>query len=350
MWYRALVRPILYLLPAETAHHLAIFFLKLAQIVPGGLWLLRQAFRTENAPVEALGLSFDSAIGLAAGFDKNAEVFPALASLGFGFVEVGTITAQGQPGNPRPRLFRLPPDQALVNRMGFNNHGAKVVAQRLRALRASAGSGLIVGVNIGKTKLTPADQAADDYVESARLLTPLADYLVVNVSSPNTPGLRDLQEVERLRPILIAVRQEMDRQTQRKRVPLLVKIAPDLADSDVIEVAHLADQLALDGIIATNTTIARSGLISGDAEVESVGAGGLSGMPLKARSLEVLRLLKAHVKPSTTLIAAGGLSSASDVAQRLEAGADLVQIYSALVYQGPGLPSRLCRELAALRG
>jgi len=298
--------------------------------------------------VQALGMTFPGPLGLAAGFDKNATGIDALAALGFSFVEVGTVTGQPQPGNPRPRLFRLPADRAVVNRMGFNNDGAEVVAQRL-AQRHAPGRAqpVIVGVNIGKTKLVPEDEAVADYELSTRLLAPYADYLVVNVSSPNTPGLRDLQAVARLRPLLSAVRAQSDAVTD-SRVPLLVKIAPDLSDDDVLAVGDLAVELGLDGIVATNTTISRDGLRSAAGRVQKAGAGGLSGPPLRDRSIEVLRLLRARVGPNLVLISVGGISTAQDARDRLAAGATLLQAYTALVYEGPLWPSRIQRGLSTL--
>jgi dihydroorotate dehydrogenase len=299
-----------------------------------------------------MGIDFPGVLGLAAGFDKNAEGIDALAALGFGFVEVGTVTGEPQPGNPTPRLFRLPKDRAVVNRMGFNNDGAEVVAERLarRRLRRHGRTGrdVVVGVNIGKTKVVPEDDleaVVEDYEKSTRLLAPYADYLVVNVSSPNTPGLRDLQSVERLRPLLQAVRRQADAVTDTT-VPLLVKIAPDLADDDVLAVADLALELGLDGIVATNTTISREGLRSDAAEVERTGAGGLSGAPLRARALEVLRLLRGRVGEDLTIIAVGGIGDADDARERLDAGATLLQAYTAFVYEGAGWPVRVQRELA----
>lgn len=342
--YRFLVRPFLYLLSAETAHHLAIFALRFVQALPLGVHLLRLVFsRTSKNTVHALGLTFPSPLGLAAGFDKDARVYPALGALGFGFVEVGTITAKGQPGNPKPRLFRLVKDRALINRMGFNNRGADDAARRLR--HRKVGSSPILGINIGKTKVVPAEEAVRDYEESAALLARYADYFVVNVSSPNTPGLRDLQAVSSLRPILEAVRGALNRTVPERHVPLLVKIAPDLADDDVIEVAALARELKLDGIIATNTTISREGLKSPPSLVSGCGAGGLSGAPLKERALQIITLLRREVGPDMTLIAAGGIESAEDAKQRLAAGANLIQIYSALVFEGPSLPGRITSAL-----
>src|SRR5687768_7657025 len=264
------------------------------------------------SPVTAMGLTFPNVLGLAAGFDKNAVGIDALAALGFGHVEVGTVTGEPQPGNPRPRLFRLPADHAVVNRMGFNNDGAEAVAARL-AKRGRPAGAPVLGVNIGKTKLVPEDDEAAvlaDYTKSAQLLAPHADYLVVNVSSPNTPGLRSLQAVERLGPLLDAVRRVAD-------VPLLVKIAPDLADDDVVDVAELALRQGLDGVIATNTTVRRDGLRSASAAVEAIGAGGLSGAPVAARSLEVLHLLRKTVGDGLTLVSVGGISTPQDARDRL---------------------------------
>lgn len=302
-----------------------------------------------SRPVKALGIEFPGPLGLAAGFDKNAEGIDALAALGFSFVEVGTVTGEPQPGNPTPRLFRLPKDRAVVNRMGFNNDGAEVVAERLARRKVKGrGADVVVGVNIGKTKAVPEDDAdavIADYEKSTRLLATYAHYLVVNVSSPNTPGLRDLQSVERLRPLLQAVRRQADAVTDT-HVPLLVKIAPDLSDQDVLAVADLAVELGLDGIVATNTTISREGLRSTPEEVAAVGAGGLSGAPLKARALEVLRLVRGRVGDDMTIIAVGGIGDSDDARERLDAGATLLQAYTAFVYEGAGWPARVQRELA----
>jgi dihydroorotate dehydrogenase len=263
---------------------------------------------------------------------------------------VGTITGQAQPGNEKPRLFRLVQDRAVINRMGFNNDGAAAVAPRLKAARAALtrsypGVRPVIGVNIGKTKAVELADAVEDYLVSARSLAPAADYLVVNVSSPNTPGLRLLQDVASLRPLLTAVGGEADRAAGR-HVPLLVKIAPDLSDDDVLAVADLAVELGLDGIVATNTTIAREGLRTAPGEVARVGAGGLSGRPLRDRALEVLELLRDRVGPELTLISVGGIGDAHDARERLEAGATLLQAYTSFVYEGAGWPSRVLRELS----
>lgn len=324
----------------ERIHHAAFRAIRAAAPVT------RRTVRVPSATVDTLGLRFPHPIGLAAGFDKNAVGIDGLAALGFGHVEVGTVTGEAQPGNPRPRLFRLTADRAIVNRMGFNNDGAEVVARRLAAWRSTGGR-TILGVNIGKSKVVPEEEAAGDYEKSAGLLAPHADYLVVNVSSPNTPGLRNLQAVEKLEPLLAAVRRRADEASPDRRVPLLVKIAPDLSDDDVLAVADLALASGLDGIIATNTTIGRDGLATPDAAVEEIGAGGLSGRPLTARSEDVVRMLRGRVGPDLTLVGVGGITTVDDARRRLAAGADLLQAYTAFVYEGPLWPRRIVRGLAA---
>ena len=410
--YRVLLRH----LPAETAHAAGFWLIRVAGAMPGGNWLLRRWFtpRDPVLRVRALGLDLPGPLGLAAGFDKDARGADALGALGFAFVEAGTVTAQAQPGNPRPRMFRLPADRALINRMGFNNAGAAAAAERLqrradrirrarqarrarwarRAWRTGGGSPPVaVGVNIGKTKVVPPEKAIADYVASARLVAGVAGYVVVNVSSPNTPGLRDLQAVSSLRPLLTAVREALDDAIRGvpgagsgtpgdpagapaagsgtagdpagvpaagggtpgdpegapgviPRVPLLVKIAPDLADGDVDAIADLAVELGLDGIIATNTTIARPGLASDPVEVAAAGAGGLSGAPLRPRALEVLRRLHTRAGDRLVLIAAGGIETADDAWERIAAGATLVQAYTGFIYGGPRWPRRLQDDLA----
>jgi dihydroorotate dehydrogenase len=331
--YDALFDHLLTRVDPERAHHLGFAGIRaaapLTRLVPG----------PKLRPVQAFGLSFENPLGLAAGFDKNAVGIDALAALGFGHVEVGTVTGEPQPGNPRPRLFRLPADRAVLNRMGFNNDGAEVVARRLGS-RPSRGD-VVLGVNIGKSKVVPEDDQAAvlaDYRKSARLLAPHADYLVVNVSSPNTPGLRSLQATDRLGPLLDAVRRVAD-------VPLLVKIAPDLADEEIADVADLAVRIGLDGIIATNTTTSRVGLATSAADVEAIGAGGLSGAPLRDRSLDVLRLLDKAVGDAVTLVSVGGIATAEDARARIEAGATLVQAYTGFVYGGPLWPRRIVAGL-----
>ena len=327
----------------EVAHEQAFTAIRL-----GGP-ALRPLIKIPPAPRTVMGIDFPHAFGLAAGFDKNAKAVPGLLAIGFGHVEIGTVTARPQPGNPKPRLFRLLDDRAVVNRMGFNNDGAAAVAGRLHRLRRTrSGRDAVIGVNIGKTKVTPVDRAVADYVESARLLAPFASYLVVNVSSPNTPGLRDLQAVDELRPLLSAVKAVTDAPggpgASDRRVPLVVKIAPDLADADVDAVADLALELGLDGISATNTTIQRPRTLrSAPESVDAIGAGGLSGPVLGARSTEVLVRLRERVGDRLALIGVGGVTTPDDLRARLAAGADLVQAYTGFIYGGPTWPATMAR-------
>ncbi|MGN6272974.1 MAG: quinone-dependent dihydroorotate dehydrogenase [Protaetiibacter sp.] len=337
--YRLLFRLVLSRFDPETAHHLA--FLVIRMLGWPGLRQLARAFTRprRSLVVQALGLEFPTPFGLAAGFDKEARGIAGLGALGFGHVEVGTITARPQPGNPRPRLFRLIPDRAVINRMGFNNAGAEACAPRIaRARRARIRP--VVGVNIGKTKVVPVDEAVDDYLVSTQLLAPHADYLVVNVSSPNTPGLRGLQELDRLEPLLTAVRDAAG------EVPVLVKIAPDLTDEQALRIAELVLRIGLAGIVATNTTLSREGLTTAPDVVEAAGEGGLSGAPLAERSLAMLRLLRAAVGPELCLISVGGVTTASEVRERLAAGATLVQGYTAFLYEGPLWARAINRGLA----
>ena len=332
--YRLLFALLLRRLPAETAHAIGFGLIRVAASIAPVRWAMRTVLTVRDPVLHNTVFDVDFALplGLAAGFDKNAEGVDAWGALGFGCVEVGTVTAHAQPGNPRPRMFRLPADRAVINRMGFNNHGSGAAADALRTRR----SRLPVGVNIGKTKVVPAAAAAPDYAHSARLLAPLADYLVVNVSSPNTPGLRDLQAVDALRPLLSAVLEVVS-------VPVLVKIAPDLSDADVDAVADLAVELGLAGIVATNTTLSRAGLRS---DADCCGAGGLSGAPLGRRSVEVLRRLHARVGSELVLVSVGGIETAEDAWERITAGASLIQGYTGFVYAGPFWARMIHRGLA----
>jgi dihydroorotate dehydrogenase len=337
--YRDLLR-LMFLVSPERIHHLVFGVLRAVAALPPLRKLASALFVVDDPRLRstAFGIEFPAPLGLAAGFDKNADGIDAWAPLGFGFAEIGTVTAQGQPGNPTPRLFRLPLDRAIINRMGFNNHGAEYAAAKLRSRRTR----IPIGANIGKTKIVEPADAAADYTTSARLLGPLADFVVVNVSSPNTPGLRDLQAVESLRPILVAVQSVVS-------VPVLVKIAPDLSDEDIDAVADLAVELGLDGIVATNTTVSRDGLRTDAEAVAAIGAGGLSGAPLQARSLDVIRRLYRRVGTQLTLISVGGIETEEQAWERIVAGASLVQGYTGFIYGGPlwirninrGLLSRL---------
>ncbi|HUD37266.1 MAG TPA: dihydroorotate dehydrogenase (quinone) [Streptosporangiaceae bacterium] len=384
--YKLLFATVLRRIPAETAHTLGFWLIRSCSAVP----LLRVLVRAwlarpdEVLAVRALGLDFASPVGLAAGFDKDARAPDAFGMLGFAFVEVGTVTAEAQPGNPKPRMFRLPADRALVNRMGFNNHGAAAAAARLRARRARRsgavgparpvgqsrvvgrprpasrsgavgrarpvgqpgavgrarpvgqplGRPVVVGVNIGKTKAVPYADVIGDYVASAKAVGREASYLVVNVSSPNTPGLRDLQEPETLRSLLTAVRAALDGVADR-RVPLLVKLALDLADEDIEAVARVAVDVGADGIIAGNTAVSRAGLVTPAQQVEAAGPGGLSGAPLRARAVEVLARLHAQVGGKLVLVSTGGIETWEDAWERIQAGATLIQGYTGFVYAGP---------------
>ncbi|MEZ0447850.1 quinone-dependent dihydroorotate dehydrogenase [Cellulomonas sp. ICMP 17802] len=339
--YRLLFDLVFRRMDPERAHDVAFRLIRVVAHVPVLRGVVARIFGASDAgAVEVWGRRFPSRFGLAAGFDKNAVGVAGLTMLGFGFVEVGTVTAHAQPGNEPPRLWRVLDQRALRNRMGFNNEGSAAVAARLRRLRATpAGRRLVVGVNIGKTKATPAEHAAVDYATSAGRLAPYADYLVVNVSSPNTPGLRDLQSVEALRPILEATRVAADEATAAAglpAVPLLVKIAPDLSDDDVDAVAELAAEVGLDGIVAVNTTIRHD-----------LGPGGLSGPPVLARGLDVVARLRSHLGPDAVIIGVGGITTPADAREYVAVGATLVQGYTGLIYEGPAYASRIARALAA---
>lgn len=334
--YRLLFNQVFRRMDPERAHHIAFVGIRWAAAIPGLHALLRRLFTRGHAPVVAFGREVPAPFGLAAGFDKNGVGVRGLTMLGFGWVEVGTITALAQPGNDRPRLWRVLEHRAIRNQMGFNNDGAAEVAARLRRLRARAsGRRYVVGVNIGKSRATPVEEAAGDYATSAGLLAPYADFLVVNVSSPNTPGLRDLQAVDQLRPILAAVRAAADEATEPGRVPVLVKIAPDLSDDDVDAVADLVLDMGLAGMVAVNTTIAHD-----------YGPGGLSGPPLLPRGLEVVRRVRARLGEGPVVIGCGGITTVDDARAYLEAGADLVQGYTGFIYEGPFWSSRVNRGLA----
>ncbi len=328
-----LLRRLLFLVPPERIHTLVFALLRGLTAVPLARRFLHRLLGPRD-PVLAstvFGVRFPGPLGLAAGFDKDGVGLFTWAALGFGYAEVGTVTAHPQLGNPSPRLFRLPADRALLNRMGFNNRGAGALAIRLARHRPE----IPIGVNIGKTKTTPATEAVDDYRASARLVGPLASYLVVNVSSPNTPGLRDLQAIESLRPIVAGVLAE----ASVTSVPVLVKIAPDLADSDLDDIADLAAELGLAGIVATNTTVSRDGLLT--PEVDKLGAGGISGPPVARRAVEVLRRLYARVGDRLVLISAGGIETADDAWERITAGASLLQGYTGFVYGGGLWPKHI---------
>jgi dihydroorotate dehydrogenase len=338
-----LLRPFLFAVDSERTHHLAIDALKVLQATTPSLSPLSDARLSQRL----WGFHFPNPVGLAAGYDKNAAVPLAWPALGFGFAELGTITAKAQPGNPKPRIFRLEQDAALINRMGFNNDGAAAVARRLtHILPLNRSHPIPLGFNFGKSKVTPLEEAADDYLESLEQLFPFADYLVVNVSSPNTPELRKLQEPDRLGRLLDTLRvrsQQLSTQANRPPKPLFVKIAPDLTDAEVAEVARVALAVGVSGLIATNTTLSRSGLRSAINE-----EGGLSGKPLALRATEVLRILFRTVEGKIPLIGVGGIFSVEDAYARIRAGASLVQLYTGLIYEGPLLPRQIVHGLSRL--
>ncbi|GAB6933347.1 quinone-dependent dihydroorotate dehydrogenase [Calditerricola satsumensis] len=340
------VKPLLFRLDPETAHEWTVRALAAAQRVPGALAALSRAFAVSDTrlSVRRWGLRFPNPVGLAAGFDKNAAVFPALAALGFGFVEVGTLTPRPQPGNPRPRLFRLPEDEAVINRMGFNNRGAEAAARSL----ARHARTVPIGVNIGKNKDTPNEAAVDDYRRCLRALYAHGDYFVVNVSSPNTPGLRALQHAEALARLLEGVLDEaraLARETGAPPKPILVKLAPDLDDGLMREIARAALDQGVAGFVATNTTVDRSGL---NSRAHAHEAGGLSGRPLEKRATEAVRLLYRATEGRVPIIGVGGVFDGAGAYAKIRAGASLVQVYTGLIYRGPAIARRINRELLAL--
>jgi len=332
MVYRTFVRPILFRLPPETAHELALHSLSL--IPP------RLISRPFLNPISRFGLSFPNPVGLAAGFDKNGIALQSLAALGFGFIEAGTVTYHPQPGNPRPRLFRLSKDQALINRAGFNNNGAAAFAKRVEQHRPNC----VLGVSIGKSKITPLDRAIDDYVASFELVHSLADYIAVNVSSPNTPQLRDLQQSEQLASLLAALQ---SRNTDFKK-PILVKLSPDLTRAEMESIVEVIDRLQIDGIIATNTTVSRDSLQTDPKRVAACGEGGLSGKPLKHRSTQMIADLYRLTRGRIPLIGVGGIFTAEDAWEKICAGASLVQLYTGLIYQGPGIAHEINEGLSRI--
>ena len=342
----SILKPFLFALSPEGAHRLTFQLLDLAEALPPTRWLLRSWFCLEDKRLEkkVMGLQFPNAVGLAAGFDKDGKHIAGLALLGFGFIEVGTVTPIAQDGNPRPRLFRLPKDNALINRMGFNNEGLDGLVERLKKWRKTAPSNpLIIGGNIGKNKLTPNETAADDYLICFEKLFPWVDYFVVNVSSPNTPGLRELQEKEPLTRLLNLL-QEKNRALKLPK-PILLKIAPDLSDLQLDDIADIVQSTGLAGIIATNTTVSRAGLKTDESQIAAIGMGGLSGVPMRERASNVIRYLREKLGQEAVIIGVGGIDSAQSAQEKLDAGADLVQVYTGLIYEGPGLVRRILKSI-----
>ncbi|MFN6964897.1 MAG: quinone-dependent dihydroorotate dehydrogenase [Pyrinomonadaceae bacterium] len=334
--FETIIRPILFGLPAETAHELGLEALKLGLVRP---WAGGRVVDPRIGPLRRFGLEFNNPLGVAAGFDKNARVVNELAGLGFGFVEVGTVTLRPQPGNEKPRLFRLPKDGALLNRLGFNNDGAVEVARRLEKLERRC----IVGVNIGRNKDVDNEDAAANYIAAFDILQPLADYVAINVSSPNTPNLRELQRSENLVELLSAIQ---DRNQQLTPRPLLVKIAPDLTEHELRSIVQACIELGIDGLIATNTTVSREGLAA--QNVESLGAGGISGRPLRERSTSVVAAVQKIAAGRLPVIGVGGIFDAADAFEKIAAGASLVQAYTGFVFGGPGFPGAVNAGLAEM--
>lgn len=339
--YKFLIRPILFLFPAEKAHHIALQLLKLTHLLPGGAFILKRLLAApKNTPKkELMGLLFKNPVGLAAGFDKDARYVNELSNLGFGFIEIGTLTPKPQPGNPKPRLFRLKSDKALLNRMGFNNGGSLEAAKRLKKLRTN----IVIGGNIGKNKVTPNELAVNDYLKAFEDLFEVVDYFVVNVSSPNTPNLRALQDKEPLTALL----QQLQNVNSKKAVPkpILLKIAPDLNTSQLNDIIEIIKHTNLAGVVATNTTISRDNLIHTKTLATKYGNGGVSGVPLTAPSTKIISMLRSKLGHSYVIIGVGGIMTPKDALDKLEAGADLVQVYSGFIYEGPGFVKRINRYL-----
>lgn len=336
-----LLRSILFFFDAEKVHYFTTGMLRFSLSVPGGKLLFKKLFAINDSRLKTnvFGLTFDNPVGLAAGFDKNATMYNDLAYCGFGFIEIGTLTPKGQPGNDKPRLFRLKQDEAIVNRMGFNNDGVEIAVEQLKKRRTN----IIIGGNIGKNKVTPNENADSDYLTAFDVLHPYVDYFVVNVSSPNTPNLRALQEKEPLMKLLQSLKNENVLKKAPK--PILLKIAPDLTNEQLDDIIEIVQTTKIDGVIATNTTIERSGLKSSNELVDKIGAGGVSGKPLTKRSTEVIRYLSEKSAKSFPIIGVGGIHSPLDALEKLDAGASLIQLYTGFIYEGPGLVKRINKAI-----
>ena len=339
--YKSLLKPLFFSFPPEKAHHLVMGLLKTQLAIPGMKNVYRSMFTVKDKRLEreVFGIKFPNPVGLAAGFDKNADHYKQIAQLGFGFVEIGTVTPVAQPGNPAPRMFRLPDDEGLINRMGFNNEGVDCAVENLK----SRPKNLIVGGNIGKNKVTPNDEAINDYIKAFDALFDYVDYFVVNVSSPNTPGLRELQD----KGPLTAILNELQTRNQKKSnpKPILLKIAPDLTNSQLDDIVDIIKDTKTDGVIATNTTISREGLKTDKSITDEMG--GLSGKPVKARSTEVIKYLHTKSNGAFPIIGVGGIQTAQDAIDKLEAGASLVQVYTGFIYEGPAMVKNICKGILA---
>lgn len=341
--YKAIIRPLLFLLNPERAHHFTFTTLRVLHAIPGVNALVRSVFSYSHPSLEreVFGIVFPNPVGLAAGFDKDAKLYGPLSSYGFGFIEIGTLTPVGQPGNPKPRMFRLPADKGLINRMGFNNEGVDNAVKRLKKRNKN----YIIGGNIGKNKVTPNEKATDDYIKCFDALHEDVDYFVVNVSSPNTPNLRELQDKEPLTELLNTL--EKRNQSKGQRKPILLKIAPDVTDGQLVDIVEIVKNSGIDGVIATNTTIDRSGLTTSEERVEAIGAGGLSGAPVKDKSTAVIAKLSELSKGAFPIIAVGGIFTAEDAQKKLDAGAALVQVYTGFIYEGPAMVKRILKGLSS---
>jgi dihydroorotate dehydrogenase len=340
--YKLIFRPIFFLFDPEKVHHFTFILLKITGKIPGMKSLLRLMFTYEKQSLEreVFGLKFKNPVGLAAGFDKDAKLVDELATLGFGFIEIGTLTPKPQPGNDKPRLFRLKEDGAIINRMGFNNGGVDEAVARLRKINSK----ILIGGNIGKNKFTPNEKAVNDYVSSFESLFDVVDYFVVNVSSPNTPNLRALQDKEPLQQLLTSIQIQNDKKGNPK--PILLKIAPDLTTEQLDDIVEIVQEIKLDGLIATNTTIDRSGLNTATDRIEEIGAGGLSGKPVRDRSNEVIKYLRNELGKDFPIIGVGGIMTPQDAVDKMKAGATLLQIYTGFVYEGPAFVKRINKALS----
>lgn len=337
MFYKIILRPIFFLFDPEKIHHFVFKLIKITQAIPGISGITKSIFEVKNVKLKrtVFGIEFPNPVGLAAGFDKDAKLYKELANFGFGFIEIGTITPVGQEGNPKLRMFRLPADSGLINRMGFNNQGLEGAIERLK----SKPKNLIVGGNIGKNKITPNEEAVNDYEKCFEGLFPYVDYFVVNVSSPNTPNLRALQEKEPLKALLNHLQKLNEQKDKRK--PILLKIAPDLTNEQLDDIVEIVNETKIAGVIASNTTISRENLTTSSTTLDNIGAGGLSGKPLTKRSTEVIKYLSTKSNNSFPIIGVGGIHTAQDAIDKLNAGASLVQLYTGFIYEGPGLVSSI---------
>ncbi len=339
--YKTLIRPILFKFDPEKVHHWVFFWMGFFQKIPFIPNLIKRFFRDNRTDLkrELFGIHFPNPIGLAAGMDKDAVAIDALANFGFGFIEIGTLTPKAQDGNPKKRLFRLIPDKAIINRMGFNNQGVEVAVKRLKKRKSS----IVVAGNIGKNKGTPNENAIDDYLIGFYALFDVVDFFVINVSSPNTPNLRALQDKEPLTKLLNSLQTENNKKDKRK--PILLKIAPDLSDDQLMDIITIVKETKIDGVIATNTTIERTGLQVSKQKIEAIGNGGLSGKPLAKRSTEVIRFLAKNSNKAFPIIGVGGVYTAADAKEKLDAGADLVQVFTGFIYEGPSIVKNILKGL-----